>query len=305
MKKSVLFCVIAFLLSLTLLVSCGENASPDYSGTGGGSNGGVDGEISTETLPDDRKIAITATYVIESLTFNDACDAIESAVQQAGGYVSNSKISPSTESKKGTATYVIRIPVAQTDAFSVSLTGVGHIASRSVATDDVTLTYTDVSSRIATLEAEETRVRALLENAQSISEILTIESRLTEITGELTSLRNQLAVLENRVTYSTFNVTLRDVTEYTVEEEEGEGYFKRFGQSFVSSFKIFVDILGGILIVVVYLLPYALLAAGIILIIWLVKRRKKKVEVPKEEAPVAPQSKDEALPTNEGLFSQE
>jgi hypothetical protein len=90
-----------------------------------------------------------------------------------------------------------------------------------------------------------------------------------------------------------------------VEEKEKDGYFKEFGQSFVASFKIFVNILGGILIVVVYLLPYALVAAGIILIIWLVKRRKKKVEVPKEEAPAAPQSKDEALPTNEGLFSQE
>ena len=304
MKKSVLFCVIAFLLSLTLLVSCGEDASPDYSGTGGGSNGGVDGEISTETLPDDRKIAITATYVIESLTFNDACDAIESAVQQAGGYVSNSKISPSTESKKGIATYVIRIPVAQTDAFSVSLTGVGHITSRSVATDDVTLTYTDVSSRIATLEAEETRVRALLENAQSISEILTIESRLTEITGELTSLRNQLAVLENRVTYSTFNVTLRDVTEYTVEEE-GEGYFKRFGQSFVSSFQIFVDILGSVLIVIVYLLPYALVAGGIILMVLLVKRRKKKAKMMAEEAPATSQPENEVQPKDEGLFTQE
>ena len=301
MKKSLLTLIVSLLLVLCMLVSCGSE-TPDYSGAAGGENyNGVDGELSTDNLPDDRKMAITANYTIESLEFNNAVSALEAAVTQAGGYVGSSQITPSSEKRQGSAKYVIRIPVANTDAFSKALNGIGNIISRSMTTNDVTLTYTDISARIATLEAQETRVRALMGNASSTSELLTLEKRLTEISSELTSLKNQLATLENKVNYSTFNITLKDVTEYSAPEEEETGFFKELGQNFVSAFELFGAILSVLLMIVVYLLPFALTAGIILGLIYFLRRRKakKQAKVAADNQAEEPQSPSD----NQGLFS--
>ncbi len=303
MKKS-LFLLIAILLLFSLVLSsCGDNAGAgDMEAP---SKGDAVQDTATDTgIVDNRKVVITAKYTIESLEFDTATDAIENAVTAVGGYISSSQVTPSTEKRQGSATYVLKVPAENTDGFKDTLEGIGHVVNRSISTSDVTLTYTDLTARITTLEAEEARVRELLENASSLTEIMTIDKRLTEISSELTSLKNQLAALQNRVTYSTFNVTIKDVTEYTVEEEQTEGYFARFGRSFVSSFGIFVDVLGSILIVVVYLLPYALVAGAVIFIIWFVKRRKK-VAKPVEEQPAEEQPAVQEQPSSEGLFPQE
>ena len=299
MKKTLFMCIVILLMGAFLFSSCSADADVKENSGSAASKGDSVQNVETSTqLGDDRKVVITARYTIESLEFAATAQAIEDAAVSSGGYVSSSQVTPTAEYRQGSASYVLKVPADKTNALIQTLDGIGNVINRSISTNDVTLTYTDVTSRIATLEAEETRVRALLAEATTVSEIMMIDERLTKISAELTSLKNQLAVLENQIDYSTFYVTLRDVTEYTLEEEE-EGYFLRFGRSFVSSFGSFVDVLGEILIAVVYLLPYALVAGGVIVLIIFLKRRKKADKVEEE------QPKNEEEPKNEGLFPQE
>lgn len=271
MKKRIwLLCPILVLLC-AMLFSCG---SSDKAGGGDSSAVGtvVGGEISSATLTD-RKMIVTVRYTIETLTFNDTITSLETAVTTAGGYIGSSNITPKTEDSTGYAYYTLRIPAERADNFSASLSGLGNVTYRSVDTEDVTLSYTDTASRIASLEEEETRVRELYAQATTTSELLQIETRLTEISAELTSLRQQLAVLDNQVEYATFYVTLRDVSAYTSGEEN---FFVRFGHSFVNSFTVFVKVLGNIIIGLLYALPYLLVVALIVTAVMLLMRRKKK-----------------------------
>ena len=280
MKKRLLVALALLTLLCLLLASCGAtNAGGDYAPA---PEMGDKGEVSIDSngTLNEQKLIVTVHYTIETLTFDDTLSAITEAVKTAGGYVQESSVNPGTVSSSGYARLTLRIPTAQADALTHTLENAGKVVSHSENTDDVTLTYTDVQARIQSLEAQYARVLAMYDTANSLNELITVERRLTEISSELTSLKNQMKALENKIAYATFHVTLRDVKTYT--EEEPETYWQEFGRSFVNSFSIFVNVLGKILIVILYLLPYLLVAGGIVFLILWIRRRKKKKNTPKE-----------------------
>ena len=51
--------------------------------------------------------------------------------------------------------------------------------------DDVTLRYVDVDSHKKALETEQERLLALLEKAENVEDIITIENRLSDVRYEL------------------------------------------------------------------------------------------------------------------------
>ena len=84
--------------------------------------------------------------------------------------------------------------------------------------------------------------------------------------------------MEKSVSYSYVYVTLREVKEY--EEPVKEGYLSRLGGSFVDAFESFVKVLGEILIVITWMLPYLLVAMIVlaVIIVWKLRRQKNNTE---------------------------
>ena len=66
-------------------------------------------------------------------------------------------------------------------------------------TENVTLQYVSTESRVKALETEQTRLLELLENAETMEDLLTIEARLTDVRWELENYASQLRVLDNQV----------------------------------------------------------------------------------------------------------
>ena len=55
----------------------------------------------------------------------------------------------------------------------------------------------------------------MLESAETVSEMLEIESRLCDVQYQIESLTNTQRTIDNDVRYATFNLTLSEVTKYT------------------------------------------------------------------------------------------
>lgn len=101
-----------------------------------------------------------------------------------------------------------RVPAGDYDAFITELREVGDVVSVETSAVDVTLQKTDMSSRVATLEASVTSLRGMLSAATEVDDLLAIETTLTERTSELQSLRAQLEVLEESIAYSTVSISI-------------------------------------------------------------------------------------------------
>lgn len=285
--KKVLVPLFALLLCLScvLFSSCGKASSGDsaYPNEMAPGADGSGSSVSSPQIGEDRKVIVTATYEIETLAFDDTCSKLEEATKAAGGYVKDSTVRPHTQSTKATANYTLRIPASATDSFSTALVGIGNVTYQTQSTQDVTLSYADITARIASLEQEQTRVMQLYENATTTSETLQIQNRLSDINAELSSLRSQLAVMENAVAYSTFTVKIRETKSYT--EEESDSFWVQFGSSFGDSFGTFLDVLGNVMIALVYVLPYGLVGGAIVTVIILIHRHKKKIKGEKNPTP--------------------
>src|SRR5262249_60272583 len=77
-----------------------------------------------------------------------------------------------------------------------------------VSTQDVTSQVIDVAARLRSEQASVDRVRALLAQATSIGEIVSIESELTQREADLESLESQQANLNDLTALSTITATL-------------------------------------------------------------------------------------------------
>ena len=161
----------------------------------------------------------------------------------------------------------------------VSLVGENaNVTSSSESTENVTLTYVSTQSRVEALEVEQDRLLELLENAETMEDLLTIEERLTDVRWELENYASQLRVLDNQVNYSTIHLSVWEVDEPTVIVERT--VWQKIGDGFSRNTKNvwngLVDTFIWVLTVIPYLVPLALISGVVLLGFKLGKKKAKK-----------------------------
>ena len=70
-------------------------------------------------------------------------------------------------------------------------------------------------------EEEQERLLSLLEQAETMEEIIALESRLTEVRYQLESMESQLRTMDNQVSYSTVYLSIEEVEHFTPPAEKG------------------------------------------------------------------------------------
>lgn len=241
-----------------------------------------------QSLPENRKWVITMDITAETEDLTAAMEAVFSQTAQLGGYVESQNIrSGSRYSGYGVrwANLTLRIPANAVDEFVNVLSGVTNVVNNSRNVKDITLTYTATESRITALQTEETRLLELMAQAESMSDLLEIESRLTDVRYELENYTSQLRRFDNQVDYATVDLSLEQVEEYTPAEKPG--FFQRIAEGFPRSVKNLtegiVDFIAWFIIDLPYLLLWAAVIGAVVFAAkkWKLPRRKKKA--PKQD----------------------
>ncbi len=246
----------------------------------------VDSGSGTESItPEGQKLIRTWYISAETEDMDPLLTDIEQQVAALGGYVESRRIyngsSYSGTKRYRSATLTVRIPAELLNQFVTSVSDASNITSSKETAEDVTLSYVATESRIKALETEQTRLLELLAQAESMDDLLLIESRLTEVRTELEEVTSQLRLYDNLVDYGTVNLELSEVREYTVVEEP-ENIWQRMGQGFVENLKGLGSGLTEFAVFIVSSLPYLLLIAAVITAVTLLIRRsvRKKKQTP-------------------------
>ena len=313
MKMRKLFVVsLAVLLVLSLFAGCGATAPMDSALNGGamydkmesvqgaapeapeydyGLNDSVadsagSGTVSAVT-PQDQKLIRTVYLDAETEDLDTLLSQIEGRIAELGGYVEGREIyngSMYNSTRYRRASLTIRIPAEKLDQFVDHVSEVSNITSNRETTDDVTLQYVAIESRIKALETEQETLLELMKKADNMSDLLTIESRLTDVRYELENISSQLRVYDNKVNYGTIHLDVDEVIEYT--EPEPDNGWQRMGKGFVKSLKGVGNGLKEFFIWLVSAIPYLLLIGaigfGIFLIIFCSVRRKRRKNAAKK-----------------------
>lgn len=172
--------------------------------------------------PQDRKLITTVTVQAETREYDDFMSWLEARVAGAGGYIEASDMYSYSERERS-SDLTIRVPADKLNGFLREMGETCNILQRSVTEEDVTLNYVDAESYRDALLVEQERLLELLEKAESLTDIMSIEDRLTTVRYQLQNYESTLRVYDNQINYSTVHLSLREVAELTEPEPESWG----------------------------------------------------------------------------------
>lgn len=150
-----------------------------------------------------RSLVRTAQVTLEVTDPAAGVRQVHTAALAAGGLVA--------EEQSGALSgwVVLRVPADGLDRLVEQVAAFGKVIDRSTRVEDATEQVVDLDARVASQQASVARVRALLAQAESIGDVVTIESELARREAELDSLTGRLTELRDQVELSTLTVELR------------------------------------------------------------------------------------------------
>ena len=255
------------------------------------SNSLTTSDTGSTALPESRKWIITMDMSVETEGLDAMLEELDSHILELKGYVEVQNVhngSAYSTRRYRSASLTIRIPADQVDAFVANVADFSNIISSNQTVEDVTLNYVATESRVTALQTEEARLLELMESAETMSDLLEIEERLTEVRYELESVTSQLRTYDNLIDYATVYLEVSQVQELT--EPEPESFWDRISSGFMESLARLWDFRVEVVIALIVSLPYILLIGIVVaVIVLLVKKGRKKR--PADKAPSA--QKDE------------
>jgi hypothetical protein len=200
----------------------------------------------------------------------ETVDRIDSIAAQAEGRIASKSVTATGDSLYAFVT--ARVPADRLDAVIAALGSLGEVTSLSVVAEDVTAQGVDLDARIQALQASITRLRGLLEAAQTTKDLIEIEAELTTRQAELDSLVAQRAVLSDLVALSTLNVSVSPSSEAAEWSPPG------FASGLQSGWNALRTLTAGLITLVGFLLPFIavvmLVAIPVVALIFVLRRRR-------------------------------
>ena len=225
-----------------------------------------------------RKLITTVNLDAETEDLDQTVTLVEQKITSLGGYVESSNIYNGTTYSGGSsrsASITARIPAANLDAFVDSVEGNTNITRKAVNVDDVTLTYVDIESKRNSLRTEEKRLLEILESAETVEDLITVEDKLADVRYELESIESQLRSYDNLVDYSTVYLSIDEVVKFTPVEKENA--FTRMGKGFMENLS---DIGHGLVELLIWFVSHipglVLFGLFVALIVFIIKKANAK-----------------------------
>lgn len=273
----------ALLLSALSLAGCSAATSGSAPGIDSGSSGrsqavapgAVDGAAtkpgSGSAATADRSIVVTGTVTVTAQKPLAAADRAVSIVEAAGGRVDGRTENAATDRDQGSATLVLRIPAAKLTPTLDALKKLGRADQVSIDATDVTTQTQDLGARIDALRASITRLLQLEASATDTTNLIAIETAISDRQGELESLEAQQRGLVDQISMSTITLNLRsDAAAPPIKPAD-------FWSGLGAGWGAFVAFWAGTLVVLGVLLPWLVFlgvaAVVVVVVVRLVRRR--------------------------------
>lgn len=248
-------------------------------------------EHASASLASGLKLTYSASIDIETLEYDKSLQSILDAIRKAGGFVSYRDEGGGYTSDYGS--YIrkwvrmeCRVPAGSYQEFLDGSSEFGTVTGLLSSMEDITSQYVDTEARLSSLNAQRERLTAMMEKADTVADLIEIESQLSETIYQIESYTARKNTYDNLVAYSTVTITLEEVAVVT---RQAETFWDRLLATIGDSLRNFADFLETLLLSVIYLLPFAaVLTVLALLTVRVLRKRKAKKPAKKAEGPVDP-----------------
>ncbi len=235
-----------------------------------------------------RDVIVELGVTLESDDLRATVQGITSSVAAAGGGVASSQIeyldddpdAPTPEGDepsvprpaRGYAYLVVKVPPAELERIVAGLDRLGTVVSVTQSAQDVTDQLTDLEVQIANSRASVERVRSLLEEATDLSDVVLIESELTQRQIRLEQLLATQQNLSDRVALATLTIEVIPAAIEVEADEDDDG----IAAAFRDGWDAFASVVAGTVIVLALLSPFLVLGLVVLGVVLLIVRRSRR-----------------------------
>ena len=250
------------------------------------------GEAGDSGTIQERKMIHRAELELETTDFDQAVADLADLTERMGGYYESSTVADRGSDYRW-ANYTIRVPADQYSAFLDQAGTLCHETWRNTTQDDVSEAYYDAQGRLTTQRVKLERLQALLEQAENMEDIITIESAISETQESIDRLSGSLQHYDSMVDYATVYITLNEVYQLSTVQETPAGFAQRLGNAFAGGWRGFLTGMESLVVALAYGWMWILLLAVIVAVVIRLGRRRslklpgrtKQADKPDDKSP--------------------
>lgn len=250
------------------------------------------------------KIIYTAYANLETTDLDQSIDTLNGLVEQYGAFLESSSVTGNNllDIAAGytygrSADFTLRVPKEHYSDFTSALDTVGNVTNLTSDAENITAQYSDVETQVKSYDTQEQRLLEIMAQADTVEDMITLESRLSEVRMEKDRLETQLQNWDRQVDYSTVTISLTEVQELTPEPPAEEPtYMEQLGQTFMDSVHWMGRAAKGGVKLLVAVIPVLLPIAVIILAVVLICKAASKRKLRKQEKAMENQKKEDNQP---------
>lgn len=258
-----------------------------FSAAEGANTAGEPGSDAPETDP--SKIIYSASATVETTDFDGSIAKLLALVEENKGWIEASSMNGANyrsiargSSYNRSASYTLRIPSDKFELLMGSLSQIGNVPYSHTYTENVTSQYYDTQARLTAYQTQETRLLEMMEKAETVSDVIAIEEKLTELRYQIESLQSALKNWDRQVSYSTIDLEVMEVSEYTPEPQQSYG--QELWQALTGAFRNLGQFFKDLLVFLVSAIPTILVLTALFFIFrplfrkLAARRREKKAQ---------------------------
>lgn len=221
-----------------------------------------------------QKIIRTAGFTLKTTAFDETLAGLEALTAEYGGRVESlSRNGDAAAGEMRSASLTLRIPVDRLDDFLSGAESVGRVTALTEEQEDVSENYYDMEARLQTQQAKMERLRAMMTQAETVSELIELENAIAETQYSLDSYTGSLRHYDSRIEESAVRVTVREIA---VSESQEATLGQRMTAGLRSSLAAGGRFLLDALVFLMAALPWMAVVGVIVLVIVCVRRKKRK-----------------------------
>ncbi|MBU1094170.1 MAG: DUF4349 domain-containing protein [Firmicutes bacterium] len=240
MKQNKLVLFLLFIISVLMLSACSANDEVFLSE----SNNNNDDVVQLDVTTPDRKIIYSAEA---TLYVND----IEQTVDEIRLLLEADEWFDSENVSEYSGYLTVRVKTENLDDVIAAIKSTYDVTNYSKSATDISLEYQSTEHKIESYQAERAQLVILYAGA-SLSDMITINSRIAEIDLELGELEGTLSSFDSLVDYSKITLSIR--LDNVVSRLP---FGTRIVDGFVNGFNGLISFFDGLIIIIVTLIPFA------------------------------------------------
>ena len=195
---------------------------------------------------------VSTTLSADPDEVDEVADGVVEVTERYDGIVSESSVN--TSGDRARATFDLRVPTQNLQAFLADLSDLASVSARNEGSLDITAPFVSAEERFDEAKAEVDSLLSQLAEADSPEEMAAVKADLAPARATLSAVRTELAQLKQRADFSTVSVTITG-------DGDADGW--SLGDAADDALSVLSDIAGAILIALAAVVPLALIGAAI------------------------------------------